>query len=206
MIIYQNKHMKRNNNMTKGKRFKKNKERLINFKLLILTTILILCLIISSSIAYLIKKNGLNNLFLIGRVDAIVNEEYNAENNIKNNIYITNKGNTDGYVRVAIIVVLKNNDGKILGVRPKENVDYTIQKNLSSNWIEGKDGYYYYIKPLKPNENTDNLIDEFKQIRTIDNATLELNIACQIIQAIPKKAVEESWNVQILNNLIAIKE
>ena len=79
--------------------------------------------------------------------------------------------------------------------------DYTIELNLKDEadnviWIEGSDGYYYYIRPVAVGASTATLIT-----RCIDNGTapagygLNVEILGSAIQSVPAYVVEQNWKV-----------
>ncbi len=204
------KHMKRSKfrrskktNIT-GKHMQMTNTRKINEKIISLV-ILLVCVVATTS-AYLIIKNSISNEFIMGKVEPEIIETFKKENKVKEDVYIKNSGNVPIYIKTAIIISWKDKQGKILEVKPVENLDYIINFSTSENWIISNDGYYYYKKPITPNDITDILIEECIQTQEYDDKVLDVNIATQAIQAQPTKAVTESWNVNITDNVLFLKE
>ncbi len=88
----------------------------------------------------------------------------------KENVQIKNTGNTDAYIRVAVVVNWMSADGtKVWATKPVKSTDgtdgdYTITYNLEDNgWIDGGDGYYYYTRPVAPSKITGVLITSATQ-------------------------------------------
>ena len=162
--------------------------------------------IIGRSTAYLVLKNSVSNEFSIGEIKSEIVETFDKNTKTKSNVYVKNTGDASSYIRASIIISWKDKDGKILDIKPIENVDYTINFSNSTNWIQSNEGYYYYKKALDINEETDPLIDKCIQIREYEDRTLEVSIATQAIQAIPSKAVIEAWNVNIEDGVLDLKE
>ena len=79
----------------------------------------------------------------------------------KQEVKIKNTGDTEAYIRAAIIVTWKKADGTVYAKSPvawidNENPnDYKMDLNIIDNpdvegWISGGDGYYYYTEPVLP--------------------------------------------------------
>lgn len=191
---------------TRGKRLKKNKRLIIKNSLFMQISILLLICLVTGSVAYLIKQNSLKNEFLIGEVKTEVMEEFDINNKIKQDVRIKNIGNVPIYIRAKIVISWKDEQGNILEGIPEENVDYSIKFSETSNWIKSNDGYYYYKKAIEQNTTTDILIEECKQIKEYEDKILEVSIANQAIQGSPIKAVTEAWNVQVIDEMLVLKE
>ena len=191
---------------TKGKHYKKN--NIINLKSGLFTQIIVVLMfcLVTGTVAYLIKQNSIKNQFVMGEVKTDVIESFDANNNIKQDVSIKNIGNVPSYIRATITISWKDKDGNILEGIPKENEDYSIKFSESSNWLKGNDGYYYYKTPIEPNNSTDILIEECRQIKEYEDRTLEVSIINQAIQSEPSKAVIETWGVEIDNGTIKLKE
>lgn len=191
---------------TRGKRLKKNKRLIIKNSLFMQISILLLICLVTGSVAYLIKQNSLKNEFLIGEVKTEVVEDFDINNKIKQDVRIKNIGNVPIYIRAKIVISWKDEQGNILEGIPEENVDYSIKFSETSNWIKSNDGYYYYKKAIEQNTTTDILIEECKQIKEYEDKILEVSIANQAIQGSPIKAVTEAWNVQVIDEMLVLKE
>ena len=168
--------------------------------------LLLLIFIVASSIAYLVKKNSISNNFVVGKVKAEIAETIYVDSKTKKNVYIKNTGNVRIYINSTKVISWKDKEGKILHEKPEENIDYSIKFSDSKKWLKSNDGYYYYKNSINPNVNTDILIEECKQINEYDDRILEVSIANQAIQAEPSYAVKEVWNVDIIDNILILKE
>lgn len=201
-------HIKGNGRVTniKGKHAKSREYRLSNRKMIIqITTLLVIC-VVSVTSAYLIIQNSIINEFVVGRVNVEVIEKFNKKNKIKEEVCIKNTGNVPAYIRAAIVISWQDNEGKVLEIRPEEDVDYSIKFSTSENWILGSDGYYYYQNVVYENNITEILIEECSQIKQYEDKILVVSIAAQAIQAQPTKAVSEAWDVKVINDKISLEE
>lgn len=168
--------------------------------------ILLVVGIISGTSAYLIIKNSVKNDFVMGEVNPEIISTYSSENQMEEDVYVKNAGNVPIYLRVAVIISWIDNDGKILETKPEQDIDYSINFSASTNWLKSDEGYYYYKNILQVNENTDMLIEECTQIKEYDDKTLEISVATQAIQAEPAKAIEEAWNVDVVDGVLVLNE
>lgn len=83
----------------------------------------------------------------------------------KSDVKIKNTGDTDAYIRVAIVVNWASADGtKVWAMKPVLDTDYTMTLDLTNGWVKGADGYYYFTSAVKPNELTNVLITNATQI------------------------------------------
>lgn len=149
--------------------------------LLTMSVVLLLLVAVGTTLAYIFTKTDpVVNTFTPSNVScAVVENNADAENtgkivhtgNTKNNVQIRNTGNTDAYIRVAVVVNwMSENGSKVWATKPVKSIDgtdgdYTITYNLKDNgWIDGGDGYYYYTQPVAKSDLTDILITSATQL------------------------------------------
>ena len=149
------------------------------------------------------KTNTRTNTFTKATFNPVINETF--DNVTKEDVYISNNGNSPMYVRVAIIYSFINTSGLLLSDTPVENTDYTVNLSSSTNWLHGSDGYYYYKNAIGANEQTDILIEEIEDLTNYNNKRLDVDILAQGIQADPSSAVIEAWNVNVNNGVISLR-
>ena len=179
--------------MYKGKYSNNNKRRLTSWAALALA--LVLTLSVGGTVAYLITKtDAVKNTFTPGRVSCEVNESFN--NNVKTNVSIQNTGNVKAYIRATVVVNWVTETGKVCA-----NHTHTVEiVPKGSAWKENS-GYYYYTKPVDPDDFTDKLIsNEIKLSQADDGCKMQVTILAQAIQAegvdsSNKKAVVDAWGV-----------
>ena len=191
---------------TRGKRYSKNSKLHLKTGLFTQITLVLVFCVIVGTVAYLIKQNSIKNQFVMGEVKTDVIESFDANNNIKQDVSIKNIGNVPCYIRATITISWKDKDGNILEGIPKENEDYSIKFSESSNWLKRNDGYYYYKTPIEPSNSTDILIEECRQIKEYEDRTLEVSIVNQAIQSNTSKAVKEAWKIEMVDDIIVLKE
>ena len=155
------------------------------------------------TVSYISKSSTLSNSFTTGTINPVINETF--DNTTKEDVYISNSGNSPMYVRVAILYSFIRTSGSLLSDIPVENTDYTVSLSSSTNWLHGSDGYYYYKLPLNENEDSDILVDEIRNLANYDDKRLDVDILVQGIQAEPSNAVREAWNVNVNDGVISLR-
>lgn len=168
--------------------------------------VVIIASTIMTTVAYLYKKNEIKENFTLGTVTPEVIENFNIVTKTKSNVAVKNVGNVPVYIRAIIVTNWKDSNGNIVGDAPIKDTDYTMELSNSTNWIKGADGYYYYKLPVQPGKSTEILIDTLKQIVEHENQDLVVDIIAQSIQAEPDKAVIESWDVEVTDGIISLKD
>jgi len=183
------------------KSVKYNKRRTNKGKATVLLTSLfsLIVLLVGTTTAFLIASDGpITNIFNSSQVSCEVNEDP-FDGTTKTNVTISNTGDTEAYIRAAIVVTWKDViNGNVYGAAPVAETDYTISLNID-DWIEGKDGYYYYKKPVAPKGQsgfeTTALIKECKANQ--DSAPIGYGLNVEIlgsaIQSVPISVVSEKW-------------
>lgn len=149
--------------------------------LLLASLILILTAVVGGTLALLITRTDpVVNTFAAATVDPDVNED--NDNGVKKNVFITNTGTAEAYIRATIIATWqteKDVNGKPVSVHairpiadpdPYDDVaesDYTLKLHtprdsdeIKGTWLKGSDGFYYWSEPVQPGEHTGILIDE----------------------------------------------
>ena len=191
-------------------------KKYINKKSIIIASVMLLLLVaVGTTIAYIFTETEpVENTFNPSKVScAVVEKGYEPVSgeiqNIsdkKSNVQIKNTGDTDAYIRVAVVVNWMDEAGtKVWATKPVEAVegadgDYTITYNLEDGWFDGGDGFYYYSKAVSPEELTTILINEAKQLKSAPQTPdgiqycLSIEIVASAIQSTPETVVKEQWS------------
>lgn len=190
-------------------------KKYINRKSVLITSVALLLLVaVGTTLAYVFTKTDpLENKFNLSKVSCAVVENGNdsvSSGNVpvssKKNVQIKNTGDTDAYIRVAVVVNWMSTDGtKVWASKPVENTDYTIRYAENTGWEKGSDGYWYYTKPVPPTEGsnlTDILINEAKVLKPapLDGYYLSIEIVASALQAKPASVVTSQWGVTVAND------
>lgn len=189
--MYQGKYAKR----TKYSKRRANRRKAT---VLLSSLVLLIVLLVGTTTAFLIASDGpITNIFNSSRVTCQVNEE-TFDGTIKTNVTISNTGDTEAYIRAAIVVTWKDKeDGNVYGSKPVAGTDYTMKMN-EIDWFLGKDGFWYYKSPVAPSGQTDSmttaLITECKDLGNAPSGYgLNVEILGSAIQSVPVSVVNEKW-------------
>lgn len=120
--------------------------------------------------------------------------EENFDGTVKQNVTVKNTGDIPCYLRAAVIITLRGEDGSVLAQAPQAGVDYSIQYAQDTGWFQGEDGFWYYRYPVSPGGITQALIESCTALQA---GSLEVTIVSQAIQARPAEAVETAWGMTV---------
>lgn len=123
------------------------------------------------TVAWLITNTGaVQNTMVPAKVPISITEE--ISNSTKTSVVVTNDGNTDAYIRVAIVANAVDEYGNVIaGNAPEYTVDPT-------NWT--KIGNYYYYKGIVPAQGSTPALFS----GNVDFANGEVNILAESIQVL----------------------
>ena len=162
------------------------------------------------TVAYLqTQTEPLENQFTPAKVSCKVEETF--EDNVKSNVTIQNTGDTDAFIRVAVVAnwVQTDENSSVTSVyaqQPVAGTDYTLTlaDDVNEKWLKDSNGFYYYKDAVQPNEVTAVLIEKCKPIEGKAPAgyTLAVEIVASAIQASPETVAEEYWHISVENGEI----
>ena len=118
----------------------------------------------------------------------------------KSDVKIKNTGDTDAYIRVAIVVNWMSESGNVYAMKPVQGNDYSMSLILTNGgWFE-EGGYYYYSMPVAPGDFTPVLIKEAKILGTANKPQgdydLSIEIVASAIQSAPGSVVKDNWKIE----------
>lgn len=195
-----------------------NKKWTIKQLSLLIAILLLSVATVGGTLAYIFTNTDpVQNTFTPSEVTCMIDEEMSIDKTKKENVKVVNTGDTEAYIRAAVVVTWQNADGEVLGELPVLDTDdnegdYIIDYN-STDWTKGDDGYWYYKSAVGVNATTENLINSCVIVNTAPAAdyTLHVEIIADAIQAegVDSKGnhpVELAWKVVTVdanNNLVA---
>ena len=191
----------------------------MNKKTLLKLSLLNLCLLsilktTSPTLASFESYDKVNNEFGVGNIEASIDEngfrEVKDWNGSKKDkiVNIENTGNVDCLVRVAITPRWKDNEEYVLLDTSKVELNFSqdmvgdINKvDLpTTKWLDGNDGYYYYMSVVKPNDSTVALLESVNLKSDSDDSkylekTLSIDVKVEVVQAteIGTFQFEDKW-------------
>lgn len=176
----------KNNNESHGKSVK--------FIALLASLLLILGVIVGGTIAFLADRSGdVINTFTPSQVTTEVTEV--IDGTTKSNVQIKNTGDTEAWIRAAVVVTWQDAAGNVYGKKPVEGTDYSIL--CGTGWRLGEDGFYYWLSSVAAGSETGNLIDSCTTAKTITEGETTYYLAVEIIgsgiQSKPASVFNTEW-------------
>ena len=148
---------------------------------LFVALVLLLTLTVGGSLAWLVSDDDVTNTMVPGQVPIQINET--VSNNVKSDVTVTNNGNIQAFIRVAIIANAVDEQGNVTTVGNKPSF------KVSSAWT-AIDDYYYYNGIVEPNGTTAPL---FTDKVSFDGG--EINILAESIQVLGGRQYDGSASV-----------
>jgi hypothetical protein len=98
------------------------------------------------------------------------------------------------YIRARLVSSWKDSKGNIMAVDSDKLIKYNLTDKTS--WVQGDDGYYYYTKPVNPDQYTDYLIDSVEKSGDPlpSDGHLEIQVLADGIQ-IYGDAMKDTWGI-----------
>ena len=134
--------------------------------LLTMSVALLLAVVVGTTLAYILTNtDSVENTFKPSKVSCAVVEDggdpvaagtHNTGTE-KKDVQIKNTGDTDAYIRVAVVVNWMSADStRVWATKPVEGTDYSITYATGTGWEKGSDGYWYYTQSV-PSTDGSNL-------------------------------------------------
>lgn len=161
---------------------------------LLFSVVLLACLTVGGTAAFLISRGQAVNSFTPGTVGAQVTEAFDGS--IKKNVNVTNTGNAEAYLRVKLISYRVNAAGERIG-----GTAVVPEFVPGDRWVEYS-GCWYYTLPVAAGQSpADLLIGEpgiaLTEYTDADGGRQVIEVLAEAIQSSPARAVGESWGVSI---------
>lgn len=155
--------------------------------------VLLLCAAVGGTLAWMTAETEpVKNTFTPATVTTTITE--NTQNNEKRNIQVNNTGDVEAYVRAAIAMAwVDEKTGKPVG--STANLPDLSTLTLSTGWVKGSDGIYYYTKPVAADGGETPAL--FSEAITEKNAPtgchLQVTVLAEAIQSLPADAFNNAW-------------
>lgn len=177
----------------------RSKRKLRKSVKLVLSLLMILCITVGGTLAYLSVQTGpVVNTFTPSHVSCNVVEEY--KNNTKKSIQVENTSDIKAFIRVKLVTYRVNTSGKHIGGVVGDPVF-----ECGEGWFKAS-GYYYYKYPVEPHNSSNDyltknlLADEislFGNYADADGGKQVIEVMAEAIQAMPSSAVTQVWKIQV---------
>ena len=133
---------------------------------------------------------------------------------VKEDLKIQNTGDTDAFIRVAVMVNWMSADGKVWAQKPTlaqtpdaTKGQYFIEFNTEDWKRSSTDEYWYYSKPVAPDAMTPNLIETaylMEGVTPPEGYYLSIEIVASAIQSTPTDVVSNQWGIPVSNGELVI--
>lgn len=151
---------------------------------LFVALVLLLTLAVGGSLAWLVSNDNVTNTMVPGNVPITIDEKVNGTT--KTSVTVTNNGNIQAFIRVAIIANAVDENGNVtVGDVP----DFTV----SPSWTPI--GNYYYYNGIVEPKGTDGNTTAPLFTGTVDFTDREINILAESIQVLGGRQYDGSASV-----------
>lgn len=161
---------------------------------LLIAIILLISTAVGSTVAFLATKTEpVENSFEYANVSCEVMQDPDTDGST---VQVKNTGTISAYIRAAVVANWIDIGGNIAASVPKV---YSYDLTCSSgSWVQGKDGFFYYLLPVAPGALTEgNLLTCTVTCPENPEYTLSVEVLAEAIQSTPASAVKEAWNVEV---------
>ena len=161
---------------------------------LLIAVILLISTAVGSTVAFLATKTKpVENSFEYANVSCKVTQNCDTDGSI---VQVKNTGTISAYIRAAVVANWIDVDGNIAASVP-EGYSYDLTCS-SGSWVQGKDGFFYYLLPVAPGALTEgSLLTCTVTCPETPEYTLSVEVLAEAIQSTPASAVNEAWNVAV---------
>ena len=127
-------------------------------------------------------KAGKTTVYTINYGDVGVSiEDEVTDQNVKQNLVITNSGGVKAYIRAVIVANWCDEDGNVVASW-KDATPTGFTGFPGTDWVSGTDGYYYYKHPVAPTKSPALLFETYTPpVSPVDGAHLEMSIVTQSV-------------------------
>ncbi|MDR0356815.1 MAG: hypothetical protein LBH63_00330 [Clostridiales Family XIII bacterium] len=157
----------------------------------IFSVVLSACLLLGSTYAWLRASDSVTNrihapqyLFDVPVFDAFVppSEPIKpGDDPFEKKVGAENRGDLPGFVRLLALPTVVAADG--LTVLPARMGEEIVADINTADWVDGGDGYYYYLKKLPAKESTTRLFTGIRLAENLDarykRASLKIEVKCE---------------------------
>ena len=170
----------------------------------ILVALALMAMLIPTAYAYMVHKSQtVANSFVPAYVDCEIEEAFDGEN--KSSIQVKNTSNIDAYIRVRLVFYWVDSKGNVVA---RNMVPPTV--TCDNDWIKGDAFTYYYKHVVEPGAPTKNLLSASISMNPVVETVTGtqyfyypvVEVMAEAIQSLPETAVEEAWDVTIVDKVI----
>ena len=145
----------------------------------------------------------------VTNVEVSVDDEMDEVKEVKSDVETRNNGNVTAYLRAALSLAWYYGDAAVAAYAGDSD---GVFEGLTTDWIKGNDGFYYYKYPVKAGQETNSPIFDKFTAKTPEKvpfaeAHLEMTILLQGVQFdAAKEKVTAAWGKEIADQLENVPE
>ena len=204
----------------KQKEYHRNVRRTNKSMILLASLLLLTFVAVGGTVAFLFDATEqIRNEFVPSTVTTEVVETRSGQT--ISNVKIKNTGDTEAYIRAAVVVTWQDANGNVYGKTPVKGTDYTITFNTSSQtnptgkWTLAKDGFYYWSNPVSEPKvggttttyyTTGTLITSCSPVegKNPEGYFLNVEIIGSGIQSNPTSVVTTEWSSGVKKDIVIV--
>lgn len=161
--------------------------------LLLISLVLLLCIAVGGSAAFLIDITGrVENTFTPAQVEIDPTESTTPDS--KSNIRFQNSGSVPVYIRATLVIYWEDTiNGETAVIAQPAGGSVEVGALLDNGWFQVGD-IYYYESAVAPGGWTEKMLSEISvNVPTGSTAKCRIDVRAEAIQADPSNAVEDAW-------------
>lgn len=175
-----------------SRRKKHSRIRMNKLAILFIAVVMLIGAVVGSTVAFLVTETApVENKFTYASISTGIVEKFDGTT--KSDVQVINNGDINAYVRATYVVNWLDSAGNIVASVP-EGYTYSLTENPDNTWTKGKDGYFYYLSPVAPDESTaGSLLICTVTYPENPEYTLSVEILATAVQSTPANAVADAW-------------
>lgn len=180
---------------------KHSRIRMNKLAILFIAVIMLIGAAVGTTVAFLVTDTEpVVNNFSYGTISTGITEFFDGT--IKNNVKVTNTGDTPAFIRATYVVTWRDASGNIVSSVPT-GYSYELTENTDGGKWQKVGSYFYYLYAVGKNESTAGSLLTCR-VTHPENPEYFLNveIVASAIQSEPVTAVQEAWGVTIADGTV----
>lgn len=166
--------------------------RVYRTAVLLIAVLLLITTAVGSTAAFLVTKTGpVEESFAYAQVSCQVTDA----------LAVQNTGTAQAYIRASYAVNWLDGEGHIAAAVPE---NYSCDPVENPQWEKGGDGYFYYLYPVDPGDETPSLLTCSPSYPENPEYTLSVEVVAEAIQSDPAEAAADAWGVTVSDGVLAV--
>lgn len=176
-----------------------------NFKAFLISFSLISIILFTGVTLWIKFDNTINTVFSTGAIEIEINQytgDYNwkPDSKIEKRVTVKNIGSNKAFVRVNLEFKWEQDLPYYMNTsnNNKKTVEFIYDEMFSEDWLEYQ-GYYYYKKPLNPNEETSSILKQLHFNKDISkeyiNKQFSLDVLAEAVQ-VTNNTYKQAWGLK----------